>query len=109
MQKPIAPKGDICPFQQKDVSKVCHRCPLYVLVRGTDSNSGKEVDQWGCSFAWLPVLLIENSGQQRQTGAAVESFRNEMVRSNNASRDLMALQMAGSMAGSLSPPRLAKS
>ena len=28
------------------------------------------------------VLLIENSQQQRQTGAAVESFRNEMVKSN---------------------------
>ena len=26
--------------------------------------------------------MIENSQQQRQTGAAVESFRNEMVKSN---------------------------
>jgi len=32
--------------------------------------------------AWMPILLIENSQQQRQTGAAVESFRNEMVQSN---------------------------
>jgi hypothetical protein len=30
------------------------------------------------------MLLIENSGQQRQTGAAVESFRNEMVKANEA-------------------------
>jgi len=28
------------------------------------------------------MLLIENSQQQRQTGAAVESFRNEMVQFN---------------------------
>ena len=27
----------------------------------------------------MPTLLIENSQQQRQTGAAVESFRNETL------------------------------
>ena len=27
----------------------------------------------------MPILLIENSQQQRQTGAAVESFRNETL------------------------------
>jgi hypothetical protein len=35
------------------------------------------------------MLLIENSGQQRQTGAAVESFRNEMVKSNEQSQQLL--------------------
>jgi hypothetical protein len=30
------------------------------------------------------MLLIENSQQQRQTGAAVESFRNEMVKANES-------------------------
>jgi len=30
----------------------------------------------------LPVLMIENSQMQRQTGAAVESFRNEVVSAN---------------------------
>jgi hypothetical protein len=39
----------------------------------------------------MPMLLIENSGQQRQTGAAVESFRNEMVKANeNSQKVLMA-------------------
>ena len=28
----------------------------------------------------MPVLLIDNTQQQRQTGAAVESFRNETVK-----------------------------
>jgi hypothetical protein len=35
------------------------------------------------------VLLIENSQQQRQTGAAVESFRNEMVKANDASQQVL--------------------
>jgi hypothetical protein len=81
MNKPIAEKGEVCPFHQKDVSKVCHKCPLYVQMRGTDAQ-GNEHDEWGCSFAWMPILMLENSAQQRSTGAAVESFRNEMVKAN---------------------------
>jgi hypothetical protein len=37
----------------------------------------------------MPMLLIENSGQQRQTGAAVESFRNEMVKANENSQKVL--------------------
>ena len=33
-----------------------------------------------CRISWVPTLLIENSQQQRQTGAAVESFRNETLK-----------------------------
>tara|TARA_R110000803_G_C11770537_1_gene295210 strand:+ start:101 stop:373 length:273 start_codon:yes stop_codon:yes gene_type:complete len=57
-------------------------CAWFMKVVGTNPNSGQEVDEWGCAVAWMPILLIENSQQQRQTGAAVESFRNEMVQSN---------------------------
>jgi hypothetical protein len=46
-------------------------------------NTGEQVDDWGCAIAWLPVLLIENSQQQRQTGAAVESLRNEVNNYNS--------------------------
>lgn len=89
MQKPIAEKGEICPFHQKGVEKVCHKCPLYVQLRGTDPNTGKEIDHWGCSFMFMPTLLIENSQQSRQTGAAVESFRNEMVKANERQTETM--------------------
>ena len=44
-------------------------------------NTGEEVDDWSCAVTWLPSLMIENSQQQRQTGAAIESFRNETVKS----------------------------
>jgi hypothetical protein len=40
-------------------------------------------------MAWLPMLLIENSQQQRQTGAAVESFRNEMVKANETGQQML--------------------
>ena len=35
-------------------------------------------------MAWQPILMIENSQQTRQAGAAIESFRNEMVKQNVA-------------------------
>jgi hypothetical protein len=64
-------------------------CAWFTQVRGTNPNTGKEVDEWACSMAWLPMLLIENSQQQRQTGAAVESFRNEMVRANETGQQML--------------------
>ena len=58
-------------------------------IRGNNPNTGEELDDYGCSVAWLPVLMIENSQQQRQTGAAVESFRNEMVKSNDVGQRVL--------------------
>jgi hypothetical protein len=81
-QIPRADEGLICPLHKRDMSTVCHKCPLWVAVRGKHPQSEAIVDNWNCALAWLPVLLIENSQQQRATGAAVESFRNEMVVAN---------------------------
>jgi hypothetical protein len=64
-------------------------CAWFTHLRGTDPNQGKEVDEWACAIAWLPMLLVENSQQQRQTGAAVESFRNEMVRTNETNQQVL--------------------
>lgn len=70
--------GTFCPLLKKECIQM--QCSWFIQVRGTDTNTGKEIDDWGCSIAWLPHLIIENASQSRQTGAAVESFRNEMVK-----------------------------
>ena len=46
---------------------------------GRNPQTGESVDEWGCAVTWLPILLIENSQKQRETGAAVETFRNETL------------------------------
>lgn len=79
--------GNFCPLLKKDCIGI--QCSWFVKIAGYDINSGKQVEDWHCSIGWLPVLLIENSGMQRQTGAAVESFRNEMVKANDAARNLL--------------------
>jgi hypothetical protein len=58
-------------------------------IVGTNPNTGKEVEEWGCSMAWMPMLMIENSQQQRGTSAAVESFRNEMVKNNEVGQRVL--------------------
>ncbi len=91
-QRPIAQKGDVCPLHRTDVSKVCHRCPLYTQLRGADPQTGKDVDQWMCALASLPMLLVGVMQKEDQTGTAVESFRNEVVKGNeDFSRTLAAV------------------
>jgi hypothetical protein len=66
-----------------------HRCAWYTKLAGTNPNTGEVLDEHGCAIAWLPMLMIENSMQQRSTSAAVESFRNEMTSANQTSQQLL--------------------
>lgn len=77
-----------CPLNGFQACKQLE-CAWFTQLRGHNPNTGEPIDDWGCAVAWLPVLLIENSQQQRQTGAAVESFRNEMVKANEVSQQVL--------------------
>lgn len=79
---------NFCPLIKGECKGL--KCSWFTQLRGKNPNTGADVDEWGCAIVWLPVLLIENSQQQRQTGAAVESFRNEMVRANESSQKVLA-------------------
>jgi len=70
-----------------------HGCEWYTHLLGRHPQTGAELDQWGCSIGWLPILLIENAQQSRQTGAAVESFRNEMVTGQERATAALAAAM----------------
>jgi hypothetical protein len=81
--------GNFCPLIKKDCVGI--QCSWFTQMRGNNPNTGKEIDEWSCAMTWLPVLLVENSQQQRQTGAAVESFRNEMTTANQSSQQLLMM------------------
>lgn len=70
-------------------------CRFWVTVQGKHPQTGETVNNGDCAMAWMPVLLIENSKVNRETGAAVESFRNEMVKANQASQELLLATAAG--------------
>lgn len=77
-----------CPLNNFEPCKM-FECAWFVQMRGQDPNSGKEVDDYACGIAWMPMLLVENALHTRHTGAAVESFRNEMVKANESSQELL--------------------
>lgn len=67
----------------RDILAECD-CPKFVSIKGHDPQTGAVVDRAGCVDSFLPLLLIENSQMSRQAGAAIESFRNEVVAANEA-------------------------
>ena len=77
-----------CPLHNFEPCKQME-CAWFTQVRGTNPNTGEDIDEWACAITWLPLLLIENSQMQRQTGAAVESFRNEVVKSNESNKQML--------------------
>jgi hypothetical protein len=83
----IEPKNN-CPL---DNFNPCRQldCAWFLKIAGKNPNTGEDIDDWGCSMSWLPILMIENSQQQRSTGAAVESFRNEMVKANEVGQRVL--------------------
>jgi len=77
---PIFDPDGKCPLINKKCMK--HQCVWYNMLQGKNPQTGQNVQEWGCSIAWIPLLLVENTGKQVQTNSAVESFRNEMVKAN---------------------------
>jgi hypothetical protein len=77
-----------CPLNSFEPCKQLD-CAWFLKIRGANPNTGEDMDEWGCSMSWLPILLIENAQMSRHTGAAVESFRNEMVKANEQSQQIL--------------------
>jgi hypothetical protein len=85
---PIFDPDGKCPLLNKKCIK--HQCVWYNMLQGKHPQTGMDVQEWGCSIAWIPLLLVENSQQILSTTAATESFRNEMVQSNNIMTKVLA-------------------
>lgn len=83
-----------CPLNNFEPCKELE-CAWFIQIRGKNPNTGEDIDDWGCAISWMPLLMIENSQQQRCTGAAVESFRNEMVNSNEISQKILISAVRG--------------
>ena len=83
----IEPKAN-CPL---DSFNPCRQldCAWFMKVQGQHPNTGEQIDEWGCSMAWMPVLLINSAREQHSTASAVESFRNEMVKANEVNQKVL--------------------
>jgi hypothetical protein len=81
-------QGTYCPLVQGECKQL--ECAWFVKIAGKNPNTGQDVEEWNCAVSWLPMLLIENTQQNRQAGAAVESFRNEVSDNGGALLGMIA-------------------
>ena len=77
-----------CPLNGFEPCKLWD-CSWFIEVKGKHPQTGTDMNEWGCAMAWMPVMMIENSRQQHSTAAAVESFRNEMVKANEVGQTVL--------------------
>ena len=80
--------GKFCPLIKKDCVGIA--CSWYTQLRGTNPQTGEDVDDWLCAIVALPMLQINTAREVRQGAAATESFRNAVVADSAASRSAAA-------------------
>ena len=85
---PIFDPDGKCPLLNKKCIK--HQCVYYNMLQGKNPQTGLDVQEWGCSIAWIPLLLVENSSKMVGVQAATESFRNEMVKGQSVMNNILA-------------------
>jgi len=83
----IEPKNN-CPLNNFEPCKQLD-CAWFIELHGTNPNTGEPIKDWGCTMAMMPMMLLENAKQQHSTASAVESFRNEMIKANESSQQLL--------------------
>jgi len=83
----VCPLGCEC---EKATSDGIERCAWFVKLRGKDPQTGADIDEWRCSMAWQPLLMVEGNGLSMQTNASVQSMRNETI-----DRQEMAIRLFG--------------
>ena len=73
-----------------DGKPVLIRCPLYQSLK-VQTEPGVWEDEWKCSIAWTPILLIENRNAMDACAKYTESLRNELIaRVDRAARRIAA-------------------
>lgn len=78
--------GNYCPLIKGPCIQA--KCAWWTTVRGKNPQTGADVDEAGCAIGWIPMLLIENAKVSAETGAAVESARNEAKKDAEAGRTI---------------------
>jgi hypothetical protein len=72
-----------CPLNgMKPCKKVRQKngCAFWMWFTFRDPQTGDDVAQHACAMVWQPYMSMKAAQETMQGAAAVESFRNEMVR-----------------------------
>jgi hypothetical protein len=72
------PLGSVCEEPKEGLIR---KCRWFVTILGKHPQTGKDVEESGCAMQFMPLLQIEVAQTNRGQTQALESFRNEMVKS----------------------------
>lgn len=86
-----------CPFgstclEIKDGA--IHRCNLLMDIKGQNPNTGEEITDSKCAFVWQVLMQMDTTRKVSGVQHATESFRNEMIKTNEQSQVTMASALA---------------
>lgn len=85
--KVTCPLGHEC---EKAVNGHLEVCAWWVELAGNDPQTGNPLTNVKrCALAWMPILQVEVAGTNRGQTAAIESFRNETVKGQNITHQIM--------------------
>ncbi len=71
-------EGTYCPLIRKDCIEF--KCKFWTKLVGQHPQiANQTIDQYDCSWKWMPILMIENTKESIGMSASIDSFRNEMV------------------------------
>jgi hypothetical protein len=68
----LEPKNN-CPLNNFDPCKELE-CAWFMRIAGANARTGEMMDSWGCAIPWVPILLVENTQQQKSTASNASSF-----------------------------------
>ena len=68
-----------CPLHNFEPCKQLD-CAWFTKLAGKNPQGEKEIEEWGCAITFMPILMVANTNSNVRTQAAVESFRNIMVK-----------------------------
>lgn len=76
-------RDDFCPLLKEPCRQL--GCNWFISMRGINPNTGEEIDDWRCTMAFLPLMVMEGASQTRQAGASIDMLRKEVdKRANDA-------------------------
>lgn len=87
-QVPHGPEDLNCPKWLEPMSKVCHKCPLWVKMEmAHPQEKGVTLDEWNCAMAWQPQLLVSINNNLITKIDALQVELNELRNETKTSHD----------------------
>ena len=78
-----------CPISNFEECKQLD-CAWFTKLAGKNPQGGKDIEEWGCAVTFIPLLMVANTNANRGTAAAVESFRNVMIKQHQEVYEIAA-------------------